>query len=342
MVEQRSSQASWLDIKQLTEPRIYNGELPSTRPIPAMNTKNYIAIDISKRTLQVCSSFFSGCFAFSDPGLKELIQKIQGVDSPVVVYEASGGYERKLSEALREHGIAGCVVNPTRIRAFARSDGLKAKTDPIDAALILRFATEKKLNPTEPPSEKRLILQALMDRRSQLTELLTSEKNRLDKAPKCIRKSIEKIIRLLEKELQGIDQSIRDLIANDELMSKQRKIMRKVVGVGEITCWTFFAYLSEITQLNRNQLVALVGLAPYNRDSGLFKGKRKIEGGRAKIRKCLYMAATSAAVHNEHIKTYVDALKARGKPYKCAIVAAMRKLLIHLQNLLKKSEIALA
>jgi transposase len=342
ITKQRSSQASWLDIKQLIEPRIYYGELTSTRLIPAMNTKNYIAIDISKRTLQVCSNSFSDSFPYSDPGLKELIEKIKSIDSPIVVYEATGGYERKLAEALHQCAIAACMVNPARVRAFAKSDGIKAKTDPIDAALILRFAIEKKLTPTKPLTEKQLTLQALMDRRSQLTEVITSEKNRLDKAPKIIRKSIEKIIRLLEKELQAIDQSIRDLIAQDALMSEKQKIMREVVGVGEITCWTFFAYLSEITQLNRNQLVALVGLAPYNRDSGLFKGKRKIEGGRAKIRKCLYMAATSAAVHNKHIKPYVDALRARGKPYKCAIVAAMRKLLIHLQNLLKKSEIALA
>jgi len=307
-----------------------------------MNTKNYIAIDISKRSLQVASVFVSGCFAYSKPGLKELIQKIKNIDSPIVVYEATGGYERDLAQALREHGIAGCIVNPSRIRSFARSDGLKAKTDPIDAALILRFAQQKQLEPTEPLSENELTLQALMDRRDQLIEAITSEKNRLDKAPKCIRKSIEKVIRMLEKELASIEQAIDELIAQDKQMSESLEIMDKVKGVGKINCWTLLAYLPEMTRLSRNELVAMAGLAPYNRDSGKFKGKRKIQGGRAKIRKCLYMAACSAAVHNEHIRTYVNKLRERGKPYKCAIVAAMRKLLIHLQSLLKKPKIALA
>ena len=118
--------------------------------------------------------------------------------------------------------------------------------------------------------------------------------------------------------------------------------MQSVVGIGKTTAWSILAYLSEITELKRNQLIALAGIAPFNKDSGKFQGKRRIEGGRAKVRKCLYMAAQSAAVHNEHIKKYVDGLRARGKPYKCAIVAAMRKILIHLQILLKKQQITLA
>lgn len=307
-----------------------------------MNTKSYIAIDISKLTLQVCSCFFSGCFPYSDSGLKQLIQRIRTVDSPIVVYEATGGYERILADALRQNSIAGRIVNPSRIRAFAKSDGLKAKTDPIDAALILRFAQQKQLEPTESPSDTELTLKAMMNRRSQLVASITSEKNRLDKDPPCTHKSIRNVIRMLEKELAIFDRDINNLVAGNKQMSKRQEIMSEVVGVGNITCLTILAYMPEITRLSRNELVAMAGLAPFNRDSGKYKGQRKIDGGRARIRKCLYMAATTAAVHNKHIKSYVDALRSRGKPYKCAIVAAMRKLLIHLQSLLKINQFSLA
>ena len=181
-----------------------------------------------------------------------------------------------------------------------------------------------------------------MDRRSQLTESLAREKNRLQKCPQCTRKSIEKMIDILEKELAEMDKQVEQLIQEDDLMREYSSIMQSVVGVGTTTAWTILAYLGEITELGRNQLIALAGIAPFNKDSGKYKGKRKIEGGRAKVRKCLYMAARTASVHNEHIKKYVDGLRNRGKPYKCAIVAAMRKLLIHLQILLKnlKKELA--
>lgn len=181
-----------------------------------------------------------------------------------------------------------------------------------------------------------------MDRRSQLSESLAREKNRLQKSPRRIVKSIEKMIRILEKELQIIEKEIKEIIDKDEEMADQNAKMQSVCGVANATSWSILAYLGEITELKRNQLVALAGVAPFNHDSGKFKGKRKIEGGRAKVRKCLYMAAQTAANHNPHIKSYVDGLLARGKPYKCAMVAAMRKLLIHLQSLLKNPQKTLA
>ena len=297
--------------------------------------KHYIAVDIAKDSLAVKCVFFSGSFEYNAQGLQQLLLKLQTIPTPIVVCEATGGYERKLMEALHETAIAVALVNPARVRAFAKSEGLKAKTDPIDAALLLRFAQSKDLQATLPPSPQQQTLQALMDRRSQLTESLAREKNRLEKCPDCVRESIEKMIALVKEELAQIDERIEQLIDEDTQMSEHSSTMQSVTGVGKITAWTLLAYLGEMTTLGRNQLVALAGVAPYNKDSGKYQGKRRIEGGRAKVRKCLYMAAQSAAVHNEHIKKYVDALRARGKPYKCAIVAAMRKLLIHLQVLLK-------
>lgn len=307
-----------------------------------MNSKNYIAIDIAKDSLAVISDSFSGSFDYDNKGLKALLEQLRRIESALVVCEATGGYERKLMELLFSHEIPVALVNPARVRAFARSEGTKAKTDPIDALMILRFAQSKDLSPTPVPSEQQRTLQALMDRRSQLTESLAREKNRLQKSPKCVIKSVEKMIRIIERELKALEQKMEKLIDEDESMCWQDSIMQQVCGVGATTSWSILAYLGEITALKRNQLVALAGVAPYNRDSGKFKGKRRIEGGRAKVRKCLYMAAQSAAVHNPHIKEYVDGLRSRGKPYKCAIVAAMRKLLIHLQSLLKKQELELA
>ena len=150
------------------------------------------------------------------------------------------------------------------------------------------------------------------------------------------------MIRLGQQELARIDGQIRELVKENEPLRAKAQILATVKGVGEVTTWTLLAYLSEMTHLSRNQLVALAGLAPYNRDSGKSRSKRFIQGGRAKVRKCLYMAARTAARHNPVIKAYVEGLLARGKPYKCALVAAMRKLLIHLQSLLKKHQLALA
>jgi transposase len=307
-----------------------------------MTSKNYIAIDIAKDSLAVASDSFNGSFPYTDSGLNKLLKKIAVLNSPLVVCEATGGYERKLMSLLFEKEIPVALVNPARVRAFAKSEGTKAKTDPIDAQMLLRFAESKDLRPTPAPSEQQQSLQALMDRRSQLTESLAREKNRLQKSPKSVRKSIEKMIAFIEKELKALEEEIQKVIESDEAMNQQNLTMQSVSGIGETTAWSILAYLGEITSLGRNQLVALAGVAPYNKDSGKFKGKRRIEGGRAKVRKCLYMAAQSAAVHNPHIKSYVDGLRARGKPYKCAIVAAMRKLLIHLQSLLKNPQNALA
>ena len=307
-----------------------------------MNSKNYIAIDISKDTLAVCSDSFSGTYAYEAKGLKELLQAIGQVESALVVCEATGGYERELMQALFAQDIAVALVNPARVRAFAKSEGLKAKTDPIDAALLLRFAKSKALWASSPPSKERQELQALMDRRSQLSETLAREKNRLQKSPKRTRKSIEKMIRFIEKELAQLEKQIDALIQADAPMQQQNALMQQVSGVGKTTAATILAYLGEITHLNRNQIVALAGIAPYNKDSGKYKGKRRIEGGRAKVRKCLYMAAQTAAIHNPHIKAYVQRLKLRGKPYKVAIVAAMRKILIHLKTILKKQQKTLA
>jgi len=301
----------------------------------------YIAIDIAKQTLQVQSDLKSRSLNYDKDGLKKLRTFIKQHQKPMIIAEATGGYERPLMSMLFKYNITVALINPRLARAFALSEGIKAKTDPIDADMLLRFAKEKNPKPTEYIGAQREELIALMDRRAQLTEHIAREKNRMDKKVQAIRGSIQKMIRILEKELALIEGRIIRLIQSNEQMDAQSKAMQQVCGVGPNTAWSILAYLSEITQVNRNQIVALAGLAPFNRDSGKFKGKRRIQGGRAKVRATLYMAATCASQHNAVIKDYYQGLKARGKPSKMALVAVMRKLLIHLQAILKKQQLVL-
>jgi len=302
-----------------------------------------VAIDISKDSLQVhTGSGENFSIAYDKAGLGRLLKHLRRLPDPFVVCEATGSYERPLLAMLHEAHVAVKLINPARLRAFALSEAVRAKTDRIDARMILRFAQEKHLQPAPPPDPVRQQLADLLDRRSHLTGQLAREKNRLQKCQKTIAASIRRMIRFVEKELCALDARIKLIVARDRLLSSQAQIFQSVKGVGEITAWTLLAYLSEMAHLQRNQLVALAGIAPFNRDSGKSCAKRSIHAGRSKVRKCLYMAAHTAAQHNPVIKPYVAGLIARGKPYKCAIVAAMRKLLIHLHSLLKHQQIVIA
>jgi transposase len=302
-----------------------------------------VAIDIAKETLEVLSADGSRDELPNDSaGLRRLLKPLKLLPNVLVVCEATGGYERPLLAALHQAKIAVAMLNPQRLRAFALSEGIKAKTDSIDARMILRFAQQKQLTPTPPPDPCTQELTAWLDRRSHLSEQQAREKNRLQNSPKSIHRSIRRMIGIIEKEVAAIDAQIQKLIAAEPDLEAKARTLQSVKGVGKVTTWSLLAYMSEMSYLNRNQLVALAGIAPYNRDSGKSSSKRSIFAGRAKVRRCLYMAAQTAAMHNPVIKPYVQGLIARGKPYKCAIVAAMRKLLIHLQSLLKLQQKALA
>jgi transposase len=302
-----------------------------------------VAIDIAKETLEVLSADGKrGELQNDSAGLRRLLRLLKLLPNVLVVCEATGGYERPLLAALHQAKIAVAVLNPQRLRAFALSEGIKAKTDKIDARMILRFAQQKRLQPLPAPDPKTQELAALLDRRSHLTEQQAREKNRLQNSPKSIHRSIKRMIGVIEKELALIERQIEKLIATSASLQAGTAALQSVKGVGKVTAWTLLAYLSEMPLLTRNKAVALAGIAPYNRDSGKSSSKRSIFAGRAKVRRCLYMAAQTAAMHNPVIKPYVQGLIARGKPYKCAIVAAMRKLLVHLQSLLKIQQKALA
>lgn len=306
-------------------------------PTQKKAASDYVAIDIAKATLQVQDDQKSYVIDNTPQGHQKLLQALQRLAHPLVVCEATGGYERGLLQSLRRAGLPVALVNPSRVHAFARSEGSRAKTDQIDAKMILAFARSKQLQPMRVPSEQQLDLAALLDRRGHLVEQLTREKNRLQNSETFILRSIKRMIKILEKEIDALEQALTKLIDSDPALQTRCQLIQSVKGVGRVTAWTLLANLSEMELLQRNQLVALAGLAPFNRDSGKFAGKRSIIGGRAKVRACLYMAAHTAASCNPVIAPYVKKLRDRGKPYKCAIVAAMRKLLLHIQSLLKNN-----
>jgi transposase len=304
------------------------------------NLPDYIAIDISKSNLQIQDERRAFVVAHTAGGHRKLLDYLKTLPNALAVFEASGGYERNLIERLREANIAYAMINPARLRDFARSEGVRAKTDPIDSKMILAFAKSKALSPTAPPSQASLTLAALMDRRDHLTEQLACEKNRLHNSSSLIHPSIKRVIGMLKKEVAALEKIIAANVKKAPELNARFQIMASVKGVGKVTAWTLLAYFSELEKLKRNQATALAGIAPFNRDSGKCSAKRSIQGGRAKVRKCLYMAAHTAASCNPVINSYVTGLRQRGKPYKCAIVAAMRKLLLHLQSLLKNAHLS--
>lgn len=302
----------------------------------------YIAVDVSKDTLQIKTASESFVVSTDRASLTKLAKRLSKLPNPLVVCEASGGYERPLLEAMRAGSVSCVLVNAFRIRAFALSEGIRAKNDPIDADIIFKFAQEKKLQPSLSLPAAQQDLADLLDRRSHLSEEIAREKNRLQKAPKLTAPYIKRMLVCLERQLLSIEQTIRTLLKAHPALHSHAQLLTSVQGVGEVTAWTILAYLHELPSLGRNQATALVGIAPFDNDSGSFHGRRRILGGRAKVRRCLYMAAHTAAIHNHVIKPYVQRLLSRGKAYKSAIVAAMRKLLLHLQSLLKSHPFPLA
>ena len=303
-------------------------------------TYTYTAIDIAKDSLQVCDGKTNTNIANDKGAIQRLCKALAKTPQPCVVCEATGGYERLLLSSLHAHNITVALVSPSRVRSFAKSEGVKAKTDPIDAKMLLKFAQQKTPRITPPPAPQTEQLTILMDRRSQRTADRTKEKNRLEKCTATMKPFIEDSIAFIDSEIKQLDAKITAIITSCPILKKQNETLQEIEGVGPITAWSILAYMPEIIHLERNSAVALAGVAPFNRDSGKTRKKRSIIGGRAKIRRALYMAAQTAATHNKHIKTYVEGLKKRGKNHKMAMVAAMRKLLIHMQNLLKNIKYA--
>ena len=296
-------------------------------------------IDVSKQHLDACLDTQDQRVVNDATGWDVLIAKFKAADVDLVVIEATGGYEQGLVCALQGAGIAVARVNPRQARDFAKSMGVLAKTDRVDARLLRDFADvlsrhkDRAKYITPVIQAERLELAGLMTRRRQLVDMRVAEGNRMEHCSKSMCRSIERVLRLLDKEIGKID-----LEADDHLerhFKDQRALLDSVKGVGPVTIMTLTSALPELGQLQRRQIAKLVGVAPLADDSGRRKGPRRIWGGRSEVRAVAYMATLSAIQHNPVIKVFHSRLIAAGKPKKVVIVACMRKLLTILNAMLR-------
>ncbi|TWT96536.1 Transposase [Neorhodopirellula pilleata] len=242
--------------------------------------------------------------------------------------EATGGYEKMLLHQLEQSGIEAAVVNPRRVRDFAKGIGIDAKTDPIDAAVISRYGEVVQPTPVACKSDHEKKHRALVDRRNQLLGLINQEKNRLKQTwDEDAKESIRVVLECLKKQLKQIDSDLAKMLKVDQENKRMIEILSSIKCVGPVLISTLITSLPELGKLNREQIAKLVGVAPINRDSGSKSGKRFIGGGRGNVRRVLYMAAVVGIRHNAVLKAYYTHLKSKGKESKVAIVACMRKLL---------------
>jgi transposase len=300
--------------------------------------KQWVGIDVCKRRLDVNLRPQAIDIGFTNDasGIESLIQKLQLYDIGLIVLESTGGLERNAVAELRRAGFAVVVVNPKRVRDFAKATGRLAKTDRIDAQVLAHFADAIRPQVREMASEDAQVLQDLVSRRQQLVEMLSSERNRLSsvRRPKG-REDIEAHIEWLKERIKGLDEQIRTQLNASEQWQAQVELIQTVPGVGKVTSSTLIALLPELGKLTRQEIASLVGVAPINFDSGQTKGKRRIAGGRASVRAALYMATLVATRHNPLIRVFYDRLVQAGKCKKVALVACMRKLLVILNAMLK-------
>jgi transposase len=301
-------------------------------------TVRHVGIDVSKEHLDVCSLPDGEIFSVANDraGIDELLARLlEGVRPDLVVLEATGKYERPAAVAVAAAGIAVAVVNPRQARDFAKAAGRLAKTDRIDAEVLARFAGAVGPRPSVLPDEEARALQDILVRRRQLLEMIVAEKNRLQMASEAVAKRIAAHVRWLEKELGRVDRELDEAVRESETWRANEELLRSVPGVGPVLARTLLAELPELGTLPRRRLCALVGVAPFNRDSGAFRGKREVWGGRAPVRAALYMGALVATRYNPVIGEFYERLLAAGKPKKVALVACMRKLLSILNAMMR-------
>jgi transposase len=298
----------------------------------------FVGIDVSKDRLDVALRPSGEAFAVerNAAGLELLARRLAALAPYIVALEATGGFETVAAAALAGAGLPVAVVNPAQIRAFARAIGQRAKTDPIDAAVIAHFAEATKPEPRPLPDEATRLLADLVARRRQIVEMMAAEGQRERRLiDKRLRKSIARLRKALEKELAELDSAIDDSVRGSPAWREKEDLLASVPGVGPIIARTLIAELPELGQLNRKQIAALAGLAPFTRQSGQWKGRSFIGGGRIVVRTALFMGALVAKRHNPVLKAFFDRLVAAGKPKMVALIAVARKLLTILNAILR-------
>lgn len=298
---------------------------------------NFVGIDVAKDSMEVMVHESSKRWNFmnDESGLHKLIAKMKRLSPCLIVLEATGGYENTVATGLQCKGFSVAVINPRQIRDFARSIGTLAKTDILDARVIAHFAAKIQPPPRILPTEEAKRLGAILMRRRQVVTLLTAEKNRLLQANPAVRERVKNHVTWLKQELSDISKELKQMVQDDPEWKEKDKIIQSVPGVGPILSITLLADFPELGTLNRKQIAALGGVAPFNRDSGKMRGKRTIWGGRGVVRTATYMAAFAAIRCNPLLTSFFNRLVAAGKPRKVALVACMRKLICILNAMLK-------
>lgn len=302
-----------------------------------MSTECFVGIDVSKDTLDI------GLYPTQETlrvpndqnGLDELIKRLEPIAPQLIVFEATGGYETLAVSSLAVAGLAVVVVNARQIRDFAKSIGQLAKTDVIDAGVIARFASAVRPELRAVKDNRTQELTGLVARRRQIVEMIVAETNRIRTASRRTRRDIQTHIHWLQKRLDQIDAEIKHDIQNGPLWRTTDQILQSTPGVGPTTSAMLISCVPELGQLNRKKIASLIGVAPLNRDSGRFKGRRMIWGGRAQVRSVLYMSTLSAIRFNPIIRQFYQRLRNAGKCFKVALVACMRKLLIILNAMVR-------
>lgn len=297
-----------------------------------------VGIDVSKTTLDLAWSTDPTArwqTTNDEAGWAALVTQVCALQPMVVVLEATGGYEIGAATALSMAHVPVAIVNPRQVRDFAKALGLLEKTDAIDAAVLATFAARIQPTPRPLPDDLQADLQALVTRRRQLVEMLTAERNRVPLARGAVRKNVVAHIAWLEKQLGHTDRDLRAQIEASPLWRARDQLLQSVPGIGPATSARLLASLPELGTLSHRQISKLVGLAPLPDDSGRRSGYRRVQGGRGDVRSALYMAAVTAITHNPPIRTAYRRWRAAGKLPKVALVAAMHKLLIHLNAMLK-------
>lgn len=296
----------------------------------------FVGIDVSKAQLDVAVGEGEQFSVSNDlAGYVQLCERLSRVKPQLIVMEATGGLERAVAAHLTSHELPLRVVNPRQVRQFAQAAGILAKTDQLDAAVLVRFGQAMQLEPRPLPSEQVQALQALIARRNELTEMLTMERNRLRLAHPSVKAALKKSIRWLESQLTSTDHDIGGMLRECGIWRDKVELLESVPGIARLTSLRLVTTLPELGTLNRRQISALAGVAPFNQDSGQWRGKRRIYGGRAAARSALYMAALVGSRHNPVLRAFYQRLRAAGKPAKVALTACMRKLLTILNSMLK-------
>ena len=297
----------------------------------------YIGIDVSKDRLDVhvhpCGEAFA--VARNGEGLAQLVVRLQALAPVLIAVEATGGFETVVAASLASAGLPVVVVNPAQVRHYAQALGKRAKTDPIDAAVIARFVEATRPAVRVLPDEATQLLADLVARRRQIVEMMAAEGQRERRAATRLKKSIARLRKALERELVELDGEIDDHVRGSPVWAEKEDLLASVPGVGPIIARTLIAEMPELGTLDRRQIAALAGLAPWTRQSGQWKGKSFIGGGRKTVRSLLFLGALTAARHNPVLKAFRDKLVKAGKPKMVAVIAVARKLLTILNAILR-------